>query len=186
MKHQHAPITVVQALLISWSKASRGGDPARKRNATPEAIPLPAESASGQGPSLLIHRAVFSEPDFSATGQAVEVRPGFTAFRFDCVEILPVEQGLQVAYQYHHGAGAPRRLMHEVTSNLVPLRKEAFLLRPGEWGRVAYNGRFSDVDDGSWWCERRVVNVGLLEDPPPDVFVRSSPSQVYSQLAKLR
>lgn len=54
------PVSVVQILHTVWTKASRGGEGARRRNAVPEALPLPEPLVTGEGAHRL-HLIHFAE-----------------------------------------------------------------------------------------------------------------------------
>lgn len=41
-----------------------------------------------------------------------------------------------------------------------PYGVDAFELRPGAWGQLCYNGRFSGWH--GWWYEKTVVNIAFL------------------------
>ena len=71
--------------------------------------------------------------------------------------------------------GAPRRAGLQRT----------FHLQINEWGQIVYNGRFSDRDEGSWWYEKKVVNVGLFERLIPSMFISEAPTYRYEAMAHL-
>ena len=62
--------------------------------------------------------------------------------------------------------------------------KTAFLLCPGKWGRLRYNGRFVEMDSGNWFYEKTVVNIGLLFQPAVDIFF-ATPHNSFSDMARL-
>ena len=60
----------------------------------------------------------------------------------------------------------------------------AFELGAGEWGRVLYNGRFSS-DEGGWWYQKTVVNVGCYDEARGDVFASTQPRYTINRMARL-
>ena len=83
---------------------------------------------------------------------------------------------LTVSYQYSTSQGAPERYAQKI---------EALNLSSGQWGRIEYNGRHSDMDNGHWWYEKWVYNIGLFSHPPMSAFTRSEPTKFFSQMAHL-
>lgn len=144
---------VVQHIGTIWSKASRGGEEARRRNASPHALPLPLEVASKEG---LLHFVFFNEHDNFVPHETSQSLASLTApLRQGCVTIQRDEGGTcQVAFRWTNGkGGAPER--SHCRRNLT--------LPSGQWCQVLWNGRFTDPDSGRWWYEKHVVNVGWGE-----------------------
>ncbi len=83
---------------------------------------------------------------------------------------------LNVYYQWDWKQGAPARSSY---------KHEAFCVSIGEWGRVRYNGRLTDYDNGTWWYEKWVYNIGLFQSPPLNVFLMTEPQHIYSQMGHL-
>jgi hypothetical protein len=55
------PITVVQIIRTEWTKASRGGEGARRRSAVPEALALPDQLIVGREAPYRLHMIHFAE-----------------------------------------------------------------------------------------------------------------------------
>jgi hypothetical protein len=60
-------IIVVQTLETSWTKASRGGPAAARRNGTPKLLDLPALLPERSEHDVVWHAVRFGEPDFTPT-----------------------------------------------------------------------------------------------------------------------
>ncbi len=125
---------VVQWVRTSWTKASRGGPDATRRNVTPLAFPLPA----GDGP--LVHGIVMREgEDFVPHARHQAELPAA-----DELDLRPVGRRLRIQL-VASAWGMPRR--HR--------RPPAVLLEPGEWLRWHINYRFSaGCSCGAEWSYR--------------------------------
>jgi len=167
----------IQAICTRWNKPSRGGTDALPRNCVPEAVSFPPPASAPKPGNYVFHRSTFTDkngfaaPTSSSLGATPYCPPntGGITLSFE-------NDALHVAYQWDRGQGAPER---------YSARVEPFRLAPGQWGRVRYNGRLSDFDNGTWWYEKWVYNVGLFSSPPPSVFVTTEPGKVFTQIAHL-
>src|SRR5918911_4645612 len=56
-------LILVQAICVQWTKASRGGSGAARRNAIPEAFPLPAQLPTSPRSTYLLHSVFVAEQD---------------------------------------------------------------------------------------------------------------------------
>ncbi len=148
---------LVQVVRLHWDKSARGGPGARDRNAVPQAFAVPAadlDSADGHLCVGLTHwgdRNAFAEP-FSARRERVAVADGF---KFGCVGVSPHPDGLEVRYQYNQAdGGAPDRWYFNWSSGYGESPGRSLVVRPSQWVRVCYNGRFSCIDSGSGGISR--------------------------------
>jgi hypothetical protein len=93
-----------------------------------------------------------------------------------CVVVQKLGDGLRISWQYTpEDAGMPIRR---------PKKNDFFDLPVNQWGRVIYNGRFSEWE-GGWWYSKSVFNIGVFEHPVASVFVETAPSVVLDKMAKL-
>ncbi|HKQ76242.1 MAG TPA: hypothetical protein VJ810_21285 [Blastocatellia bacterium] len=102
------------------------------------------------------------------------------SIRIGCVRIEPQAEALRVTYEYDPRIGGmPRRYSYrgEPTNS-------SFDLCLNQWGRVKYNGRFSD--DAGWWYLKVVFNIGWFDGVSQDVFVSTRPEHTIDQMATLR
>jgi hypothetical protein len=183
-----APFGLIQHLETRWTKASRGGEGAVKRNRTPEAIVFPCFLGFHATEfCFCIHNVRFTEVGTFAPDQTVAIEDG-SFWKSGCVRVVSEGDFLLVRYEYEDGwgGGAPAKVTFDAAGNRLLLNEEAFRLRIGEWGRVSYNGRLSCIDTGSWWYEKHVFNVGLVLRAPEDWFTRCKPDHEYSQMARPR
>lgn len=172
------PHWVVQAICVRWSKESRGGRNATLRNQVPEVFELPEGLKPLHMETLFFHCLFFDESNLFISPYISEVLRHDLPKEFDysCVQVHPTEVGLRVVYQYNMRCGAPER---------TPIKRD-IRLQVGQWGRILYNGRFSDIDDGYWCYEKWTFNIGFFQDPIPHVFLNSPAVKIHSDLALLR
>ncbi len=183
------PCGLVQVVQLHWGKSSRGGQAARNRNAVPQAFAVPAADLAAAGGHLCVsvthwgERNAFTEP-FLVRRERVAVADGFT---FGCVGVSPHPEGLLVRYQYTRtDGGAPDRWFFNWFTVAGESPGRPLVVRPGQWVRVCYNGRFSCIDSGNWWYEQSTVNVVCFGgEPDGRVFIDREPAEELRVLADL-
>jgi hypothetical protein len=171
---------IVQAVEVRWTRASRGGDGAKKRAALPTrwALPFAAQSAmpaSGH-PLYLLHGVRLDEGDeFTPREQCVWQKASDLG-SLPGLQLHHDGTALQLAFVWSYGVGAPERASRRL-----------FRLAPGEWGQLAFNGRIgsSMAGDGrEWTYVQRTYNVAY-GPRAPDVFIATEPARSVSLLEKL-
>ncbi len=175
---------IVQRVHIVWSKASRGGEGARRRRALAKAFPLPLECFAAP---FTIHRVSFGELDSFETAVNVVTRGhSFTdlGIRDLQVEFRDGSAQIELIRDPQNAAIADRT--HWDSSGNVVNQLTAFTLLEGEWGQLEYNGRYVDRDTGNWWYEQSVYNIGLLREISTERFTGSRPDKRFVELATLR
>lgn len=67
------------------------------------------------------------------------------------------------------------------------MNENAFLLVPGEYGRVMWNERNVDYDTGHWYYQLHIYNILLYPRgvPPTDILAQRQPDYEYEQMADL-
>ncbi len=147
----------------------------------PEALPLPAGAVGRRGNTLIRHTVSYGEDnDFASPRLNSFTAEGAAVIRVGCVRVEPVDGGARVAFEYDpRTAGMPPRDTHPRAA-----AKTAFELGAGEWGRVLYNGRFSS-DEGGWWYQKTVVNVGCYDEVQAEVFVSTRPLYIIDRMVGL-
>ena len=182
-----APFAVVQHLETAWTKASRGGTGAVRRNQTPEAMTFPCFLGFQSTDFRFgIHQVRFAEQAGFDLDDTVAFERGLVWTK-GCVRVVAHNDILRVHFEYDgRSGGAPTREKFDASGNRLLLKEEAFCLRVGEWGRVSYNGRFSCEETGNWSYKKTVFNIGMALRAPEDWFTQSTPNHVYSQMAQLR
>ena len=160
---------LVQVIHLSWDKSARGGQGARDRSAVPQAFPVDRF----WGKDGRIHVEELEWRHVNAFAEPIERRqhdlPIQKGYEFGCVTVSAESEGLSVRFRWDgaHG-GAPDREYLNSTEDVT--------LTPGQWARIAYNGRFSDTDNGHWWYEQTSVNVACFgSEPSGRVFVETKP-----------
>ncbi|MDT0546350.1 MULTISPECIES: hypothetical protein [Streptomyces] len=153
---------VVQWVRTEWTKTSRGGTEAARRNAAPLAFPLPPGLASA------VHEVVMREADaFEPHTSVRELPDPGVALREagGLLRVRPPEASL---------FSMPRR--HR--------RPPAVRLGPGEWLRWRINYRFVGFCGGEWSYRLDTLNVAY-GPAAPDVFL-GSPTRRVDERAYLR
>jgi hypothetical protein len=154
---------VVQIVRVSWTKASRGGEGAAVRNATPPGVVLPEAWTPTS-----FHQVIYDEADgFRPRSRSVPLESLDDRIRIDLREGAPVarvDPPFGFTYRGHHPT--------------VPLRH-------GRWVRWLQNARWtSATGHGDWRYTTESVNiaVGPVE---PDVFC-GAPGKVIDERVSLR
>lgn len=179
---------IIQTVTVSWNKNYRGGENANIRNSTPEAFELPLEAFLNTERKIPVHQVRYShynnyiEPTtnnvYLIDSSKIKLKGTYIKMHDDYSEVF-------FCYS-SHDCGKPYRSRHDETGTLIPLEEKAFDLFNNEYGRIVFNGRYTDFDTGNWWYEKKVHNIILLEKYNKDVFVKNVISKEYSQLASLK
>jgi hypothetical protein len=180
---------LVQVVRVRWTKAARGGDGARARNAVPAAFEVPALAPASTEGLLCVdtfhwdERNGFAEP-LSTDRHQVPLVDGFS---FGCVGVVADAEGLVVRYQYNRGnSGAPDQWFFNSESGYGESPGRTLLVRGREWARVCYNGRFSCLETGNWWYQQVTVNVAWFAGAADGrLFLDREPTQELRALAEL-
>jgi hypothetical protein len=103
------------------------------------------------------------------------------------VSVKISEEKLEVFFEYNpNSCGMPSRVMYDSNSDKkVFLKQKAFILNPEEYGKIIFNGRFTDADTGNWWYEKHIFNLIYTSTPSEKMFLNMPVSKKYEQLAKL-
>jgi hypothetical protein len=206
---------IVQRVVTSWTKQSRGGAAAARRNAVPEAFSLPA---AGPG-AVWVHEVDAREHDDFTPVEAVRTltrlsdvdgvpdpEAGRSSFPLEtdvhlavagvndktraamrvCAAVAPVTSGVFLLE-------ADDRLRVVVSPPLARSPRygprEVFVLAPGERARWRFNGRFTPqactCHMHEWWYEKWVVNVAYRAGSAPDLFTSQRPDHVVDHLVRL-
>lgn len=106
------------------------------------------------------------------------------------------EDRIELTFFYdEHRSGAPFRRGHnkDYQDQDSPfyrrdvLNETAFALTCGQYGRILWNERRTDYDNGTWYYQLHIYNLYYLqsENIPCDIFTRKEPDEQYRQLAVL-
>ncbi|RKI65621.1 hypothetical protein D7V91_13970 [bacterium 1xD42-67] len=124
---------------------------------------------------------------------------------FPCIEdldltdlsIRPVSEGYSISFFYdEHRSGMPYRRGHnqdflDPSSPLYHkdcLNETAFILQPGQYGRIVWNERRTDYDDRTWYYQLHICNLfhtSLEQTVKEDIFLAVQPDLEYKQIADL-
>ncbi|MFF7178214.1 hypothetical protein [Streptomyces sp. NPDC008121] len=153
----------VQWIRTSWTKQSRGGEAAARRNAAPVGFPVPAL------PPRVAHVVRMREGDgFAPCGVQEDLR------KVD-VQLREADGRLRVLPRVQPLFAIPPR----------PRRPPAVRLAPGQWVRWQLNYRFSSaagVRDWSYWMDTFNIAYGPVD---ADVFL-SEPTVYMDERGPLR
>ncbi|MGW1727980.1 hypothetical protein ACWCQK_34360 [Streptomyces sp. NPDC002306] len=158
--------TVVQWVRTTWTKQSRGGLGAVRRNATPMAFPLPLGS-----PPFMHEVRMREAEDFQPRSVMHDSMPDSST---DAGVLLREVDGLLRVQLVATPFGMPRRWR----------RPPAVRLAHGEWLRWQINYRFAGSSGGEWTY--RLDTLNIAHGPARlDLFL-GTPTHQVNELASLR
>ncbi|MCA9039207.1 MAG: hypothetical protein KDA65_02540 [Planctomycetaceae bacterium] len=185
-KSDAAPATlIVQHILITWTKASRGGPLAERRSEIPVAFPVPhPPPVYDRNENYIVHKVDFGERNefVSPIRSQTILRSIDTKFSTTNCTVEFTDAVADVVYEWR--SGAPEQKFFDKSGTPVPVRKR-LNVETGKWVRVEYNVRFSGYDCGNWFYEHSIINVALATPESLDIFVTSKPSAEFQQLSHL-
>ncbi len=169
---------LIQAISTEWTKTSRGGSNATRRNGVPEqlAIPVTFDPASTSG--VMLHRVGYSEGNGFLVPHldwiAVQAVPE-EGIRYNNFLVLhPSDGSLRITCEWGNLPGAPKR---------YPARVQT-ALEPDQWMRLRYNARLSR-GEGLWVYEKWIFNIAVLRTLSSRIFLDTEPSEIRSEMADL-
>ncbi|MDB4766174.1 hypothetical protein OAG71_00655 [bacterium] len=176
---------VIQHINIQWTKASRGGNLAEKRNLIAKSFPVPtAPPTYDRQDHFVIHHVRFGESNEFIAPIDTEITSPKTGTPFTTKNVT-VEQKVDTAIvTYEWRDGAPERKFFDKSGTPVPVRKR-FVASLNNWVMVEYNGRFTGYDCGRWWYEHSIINVAVTDTEYANLFVESNPNIFSQQLEHL-
>jgi hypothetical protein len=180
------PSGLVQIIHLRWDKLARGGQGACQRNSVPQSLAIPAANLKSSAGQLYIDESYWNEQNDFAEPYSVRRYDNALAegFNFACVTVATHTEGLAVRFRYdpHNGGLPDRSFLNHAPGDFYAGR--VLLVRPSQWVRLHYNGRFSN--DYYWWFEQTTVNVAwFAHEPDGNVFLDREPSQELVSLADL-
>ncbi|MFI8281232.1 hypothetical protein ACIGBH_41570 [Streptomyces sp. NPDC085929] len=158
--------TVVQWVRTSWTKQSRGGLEASRRNATPVAFPLPFTSPP------FVHEVLMDEVD--------AFKPRFVA------HAVPLDSDADTSVLLQEDDGR-LRIQLTVTPFGMPRRwrrPPAVRLAHGEWLRWQVNYRFAGSHGDAWTYRLDTLNIAY--GPASTDLFMGTPTHHVNELAALR
>jgi hypothetical protein len=157
-------VIVVQRIVTTWSKKTRGADGRETRARLPRVYPLP-DAALVIRARCVQHVISRSAHDGYRVNEGVQedtslrTKPGISPTSI----VLREHDGmLDVLFVPEGDAGIPRRAA-------APIR-----LTPGSWGCARYNGRFQAFDDP--WYEEKIVNIAYEMPLARALFTSDGPT----------
>ena len=131
------PKIFVQQIDVIWTKASRGAPLAALRNSVPEALEFSVDRQTLEENQLIAQFVNFDEySNFAQPRLRFESFATCEKIKYRCVDLQITENHVDVIWHFNGiDGGHPNR---------IEKAKLAFTLQPKQWGRVLYNGRFSE------------------------------------------
>ena len=167
---------IVQEIKTQWTKASRGGEGASRRNTVQDALIVAKLPQTLPALPLVHQRTVYAEEaDFQPAQTQTEIHDLMLNRHvlIGCVRIIPQAEQLQLAYQPGIAcAGAPKRAF---------TRKD-FTLMPDTWARISYNGRFGWAT--GWSYHKTVFNIAYMSATDAEIFADEA-SHSFADFADL-
>ncbi|MDE6982977.1 MAG: hypothetical protein K2O99_00330 [Lachnospiraceae bacterium] len=194
---------LIQNICLQWGKEARGAKGENVRRRFPQAYPI--EPQRVQEPVLVQNcRFYQSHQGIRAAIQKEQYLRGRCQYQtFVSVQsvnltnllISPGDNALEITFFYdERRSGAPVRRGHNKDYQnpdspfyARDVRNEtAFVLSPGQYGRIVWNERRLD-SDGIWYYQLHIYNLynHTEETTTGALFTKREPDYLYSQLAVL-
>ncbi len=200
-------LMLIQHIVVTWTKVSRGAPGSVARNRVPEVYALPVNPPGTLWPARSRPPAVLPPPDttdtrapdiflhFVACNESNQFQDPIAQFWITLTSRLPEvstlrlhrnvplltltssSDALQVTFSWHEVPGAPSRHHKHM--------RERVALATGQWMQVRFNGRHRD-SDGHWYYQKHVFNIGIADAFVPTLFVSGGPAFRLTDLADLR
>lgn len=165
---------IVQRIVTTWTKRTRGAEGREARARLPTAYPLPDALLVSKAPCLQ-HFVARGESDGWALEEKHRTREDVSASlgeEHGAVRLSLAAAGeMNIVFVHADECGAPFR------------RKKQARLLAGSWARVRFNGRFVGYEEA--WYEEKVVNIAFGTAATRDLFLATSPSVVLEAMANL-
>ena len=177
----------IQLISLQWDKLCRGAPYTTQRNRMAQADVLPDAFYNNGAAAFTIHYSGLWQDQGGINKVSDYVKRKFdrSKIRVGAVEIIREDEGYRIDYHYAWHGGCPPRQKYDVqTRHYVSLCETAMILRPGEYGRVIYNGRFQNYED----CYYKLEIINIINDSggnSVEVFVNREPDYNYRQIAHL-
>lgn len=168
------PQIIIQHILCIWTKRSRGGEGARRRNSIPSAVALPNQRWDAP---FVLQEVTFNEYSNFEQANCVKTAQELTEFGIRALHVIR-ESGSAIVRFVRDGNNA-------ACPSLFP-HKDVFTLRSGDWGRVVFNGRHVDFCTGNWWYEQSTFNIGYFDHWAANAFTSTPPLNHFQELVQLR
>lgn len=180
---------LIQHIKIYWDKSCRGAPYAIDRSHISKGYQLPKTFYYNTAIGYPLHYLYLQQDKdgFKEVINRTERITDFDNVRVGALEIITESDSYKVNYRYDFHRAIPERLKYSnEISMYTPLNETAFTLAQGEYGRVIYNGRYTDFDCGIWYYNLDIINIKNITEPSNlDVFINEEPQKEYKQMAYL-
>lgn len=190
-------LLLIQEIDLTWYKHERGGKYAQARQQFSQAYLLDELSKPADA---VVHYLSFYQKGEAFLKAVPEMRRPFARIEdlnLTNLSIQPMPEGYSVSFFYdEHRSGMPYRRGHnqafqDAGSPLYRkdcLNETAFVLRPGQYGRVIWNERRTDYDYQTWYYQLHICNlfhISSEQEIKQGIFLAARPDFEYRQLAAL-
>src|SRR5690242_14108439 len=103
-------VVIVQHIVTTWTKQSRGGAKAVRRNRVPQEMAVPLHGVERRNLTLLQHNVQYWESDdFTTPREKTIVNAALRPIVYECVRVDTEPEGVQATFQYTRAGGMPDR-----------------------------------------------------------------------------
>lgn len=166
---------LIQHVHTLWTKRSRGGDGARIRSSVPHAVMLPTKCTGYSG--WILHIATYAERDQFGQSDRCDCANDFQQLGIHDLD-MHFENGALAVRFYRDGNNAAR-------PSPLPF-SDLPMIQRNQCIRLRYNGRYVDRCNGNWWYEQSCYNIGWFDSFANNVFLTTTPSNEFVEMAALR
>lgn len=182
---------LTQHIKVHWDKGLRGAPYSTARNQMPKAYDLPRGFFDDNPVGYPAHYVylVQAQSGFSERMNRKDTMTEYENIRIGAMEMIHQGDAYELRYRYDLHRAIPARNKYDPQISMyVGLDEVAMTLGPHEYGRIIYNGRYTDYDTGSWYYNIDIMNIINLseEKTPLHIFTSKEPDKSYHQIAFLR
>jgi len=181
---------LLQHIQLSWDKGCRGAPYSASRNRLPKAYELSKtffDRSSLGYPAHYIYLQQ-NEDGINEKINRIYTLTEYENVRVGATEILNQSDYYEVRYRYDFHSAIPSRQKYDPHDCIYkPLNELAMNLKPNEYGRIIYNGRFSSRDS-YWYYILEIVNIfnSPANKTPLNIFTKNEPDIIYEQIEFLK
>lgn len=173
---------VIQQIDTEWTKASRGGEGACRRNAVPTELTLPLDCFAAPVAMHVVDS--FEWNDFQLD-DSVKHWNSICDVRIPFLKLETRQNNLRIRFVRSPQNWVIANRLYDGVDGKPVLDVDAFVLGCDEWGRVRFNARYTSRDTGEWYYQHVVCNIGVFSSVELNRFVTLKPNHQFVELATL-
>jgi len=181
---------LIQHIQLEWEKPCRGAPYSGTRNKMDKCYILPKIFYAYNPIGYPAHYIYFHQTvnGIQEVSNRILRLSEINNIRVGALELIKENMNYQIRYRYDYLTHAkPVRGSYDKSGTYVYLNETAMILKPNEYGRITYNGRYVDIDFGFWYYLFDIINViNTCEQMPLDIFTYRTPDKCYDQIAFLK